>query len=265
MIRIDRLTERLSALGVTANAASEDAGLGRSYVRDILRGRIKAPSAIKLMQLARVLQTTPAYLLGRESVDGEEWMNALPDADDRDFNLIPDAIEAYHSVKERGDPKIVLMLQVLDQVNDFHLITQVYKFVFAHIFLLLKEEMRLDDQDATIVLGDRAAENEDTFLRLAILAKYARIIDPLTYSAFRVFARVRPMANKEGDSFVLNEDVAELILGVDIPDHLKLTDLTRETMRIFFLAVLVRSLTAESAWRHGKAPAGEGGGKGPSR
>lgn len=60
----ERIQERLTALGISANKASVDAGLGRDYVRDILRGKIKEPSADRLVRLASILKCQVLYLLG---------------------------------------------------------------------------------------------------------------------------------------------------------------------------------------------------------
>jgi len=64
---MERIEERLKATGLTANAASERAGCGRDFVRDIQRGRIKEPSAAKLKALADALECTPGYLMGWEA------------------------------------------------------------------------------------------------------------------------------------------------------------------------------------------------------
>lgn len=61
-----RVKERLDALGLNALQAAKKAGLGESYVRDILRGRTLSPNAVNLGKLADALQTTPSELMGRE-------------------------------------------------------------------------------------------------------------------------------------------------------------------------------------------------------
>lgn len=68
IISAERVGERLDVLGLTANNASLQAGLGRDYVRDILRGRIKNPSVSAMRGLADVLQCEAEALL---CLDGE--------------------------------------------------------------------------------------------------------------------------------------------------------------------------------------------------
>ena len=70
-----RVKARLDALGMSAYAAALKIGRGGSYVRDILRGRARNPGAEALADLARVLESSPLYLLGHTDDPG-----APPDA-----------------------------------------------------------------------------------------------------------------------------------------------------------------------------------------
>lgn len=67
----------MAAVGLSANAASSQAGFGRDYVRDLLRGKIKDPGASKLNRLAVVLDTTPEYLSGTSDVPTESELQML--------------------------------------------------------------------------------------------------------------------------------------------------------------------------------------------
>jgi transcriptional regulator with XRE-family HTH domain len=64
-----RVRERMDALGLNAFQAAKDAGLGSSYVRDILRGKTRVPNAENIAKLATALKTTPEFLMGRSSGD----------------------------------------------------------------------------------------------------------------------------------------------------------------------------------------------------
>jgi len=70
---LERLQQLIAASGKSANAISAQAGFGRDYVRDLLRGKVKEPSASKLILLARALHTTPEYLNGSSSVPEETF------------------------------------------------------------------------------------------------------------------------------------------------------------------------------------------------
>lgn len=59
-----RVRERMEALDLKAAPLAESAGLGTSFVRDILRGKTRSPTADNLNKLARALKTTPEYLTG---------------------------------------------------------------------------------------------------------------------------------------------------------------------------------------------------------
>lgn len=65
----DRLKHRLEVLDKSPIAASEEAGLGRDYVRDVIRGKKESISATAAPKLARVLQCSVEWLL---TGDGEE-------------------------------------------------------------------------------------------------------------------------------------------------------------------------------------------------
>jgi transcriptional regulator with XRE-family HTH domain len=67
---IDRLTSQMAVLGLNPSSAARAAHLQQGYVRDILRGRIREPSGLKLSQLAIALQCSPGYLMGLRSEPG---------------------------------------------------------------------------------------------------------------------------------------------------------------------------------------------------
>lgn len=56
--------ERMKALNLKAAPLAKKAGLGESFVRDILRGKTAVPKADNLAKLAEALETTPEELLG---------------------------------------------------------------------------------------------------------------------------------------------------------------------------------------------------------
>lgn len=60
----NRVRDRMEELGMKAAPLAKEAGLGLSFVRDILRGKTKVPKADNLKKLATALQTTPDALLG---------------------------------------------------------------------------------------------------------------------------------------------------------------------------------------------------------
>lgn len=64
-----RLRERMEELGVKPAPLAKKAGLGDSFVRDILRGKTRSPSADNLVKLSRALGTTPEYLTGIKTND----------------------------------------------------------------------------------------------------------------------------------------------------------------------------------------------------
>lgn len=64
----ERIRDRLAATGLSANEASRRAGLGLSYVNDLLSGKSKNPVTTRLAQLATVLECDLGYLQGTQDV-----------------------------------------------------------------------------------------------------------------------------------------------------------------------------------------------------
>lgn len=65
-----RVRERMQEKEMKAAPLGVSLGLGNSFVRDILRGKTRSPSAENLAKLAAALETTPAFLMGK-GVDRE--------------------------------------------------------------------------------------------------------------------------------------------------------------------------------------------------
>lgn len=61
-----RIRERLTKTGLSANAAGRQAGLGLSYVNDLLAGKSKNPVPHRLAMLAEVLECDLEYLTGEQ-------------------------------------------------------------------------------------------------------------------------------------------------------------------------------------------------------
>ncbi|WP_415810905.1 XRE family transcriptional regulator [Litorimonas haliclonae] len=61
---IERIERRLKAVGLSASAASTEAGLSIDFIRNMKRGLSKHPSGENLQKLADVLETTVGHLMG---------------------------------------------------------------------------------------------------------------------------------------------------------------------------------------------------------
>lgn len=64
-----RLRIRMDMLGLNAYQTAKRAGLGDSFVRDILRGRTRSPNATNLSKLAVALETTTDWFYGEGDDD----------------------------------------------------------------------------------------------------------------------------------------------------------------------------------------------------
>ncbi|WP_206677295.1 helix-turn-helix transcriptional regulator [Caulobacter sp. SSI4214] len=68
-MQLDRIRERMRALDLNPYSAARKAGLGESFVRDIMRNKVRHPSAERLSKLAFALECSLAYLLGEDEPD----------------------------------------------------------------------------------------------------------------------------------------------------------------------------------------------------
>jgi phage repressor protein C with HTH and peptisase S24 domain len=76
----DRLRARTQQLGLTPAQVAEMAGLNRSFIYDILRGRSENPNLERLGRLAQILKVERNWLLhGMGEVEGESPVMENPD------------------------------------------------------------------------------------------------------------------------------------------------------------------------------------------
>lgn len=65
----ERIKARMEVLRLNPYSAAKKADLGPDFVRDILRGKVKSPSAERLGKLAEALETSLNYLMGADEVE----------------------------------------------------------------------------------------------------------------------------------------------------------------------------------------------------
>lgn len=67
-----RIRERLTVTGLSANAAGQLAGLGLSYANDILSGKSRNPVPNRLGMLAGALGCSPEWLSGEDDAPDDD-------------------------------------------------------------------------------------------------------------------------------------------------------------------------------------------------
>lgn len=72
-----RLEQRMAEKGISRYTLSLKAGLGETYLSDLCEGKNKKPSIPAMSSIAKVLETTVAYLLG-ETYDDHRLFNSIP-------------------------------------------------------------------------------------------------------------------------------------------------------------------------------------------
>lgn len=191
MIDVERLKTRLEATGLTANAASQKAGLGRDYVRDILRGRIQEPSALRLRRLASALDCTEAYLLGQDdsSYSLEELFQRNPD--DRDVHN-RSARELTKKIARKPERfQTGNLVDLLDTLGERSLIAVLFATFNKGIYDTLAANSRLKDSDVQVLLGSLEREVVDAaYERRLIMAKALGFLDEVGHVGGLVVAKL---------------------------------------------------------------------------
>lgn len=75
---VDRIQERLTALGKTPEGASKEAGLSRDFVRTLIRRPNTSPRGENLARLANALECNVAYLLQQTDEPGSPETIPVP-------------------------------------------------------------------------------------------------------------------------------------------------------------------------------------------
>lgn len=99
-----RISRRLEKVGLSARAASLEAGLSDAFVRNILKGKSQSPRAENFEALAAVLKTTPSWLLkgeGPEEAGAEAVLTAARPSAGSTVEELP-AGEAFSFAKIDG-------------------------------------------------------------------------------------------------------------------------------------------------------------------
>ncbi|WP_311276126.1 LexA family transcriptional regulator [Methylobacterium sp. WCS2018Hpa-22] len=125
-----RIRERLAKLEMSANDASRRAGLGLSYVNDLLSGKSKNPVPARLQQLADVLDCDLDYLMG--NVDSPRQGLRLIDTGRSETMQIGMGLMPVYNVAELDaegffKPEETAMIDV--PVSSKHLATGIYGIV----------------------------------------------------------------------------------------------------------------------------------------
>ena len=98
---ISRIDRRLAAIKKSANAACENAGLHRDFIRTIRRGKSTEPSATNMVALARALDCRAEWLV---SGDGPETDDQPTLSGDESYLL-----EAYRALKKNKDAALTVI------------------------------------------------------------------------------------------------------------------------------------------------------------
>lgn len=211
MLDVDRLKERLAALDLSPNAASQKAGLGRDYVRDILRGRIKEPSALRLRRLSDVLQCSPEYLLGKE--EGTWRFGDHPEPDDRDYSLKVELANSKTLLASEGSAFLSSFFNLMDSLNDAEFAELSQTTVRSLMGVEVRSRLSLTDAESRLLIGvDDEDDDDGSFERRAVLAKALGAISPQVYASAISLAAFWRHARKLSVEEVFSDEKAQYAL-----------------------------------------------------
>lgn len=111
-VRLDRIKRRLDLTGLSAWEASRRAGLSPDAIRDIERGKTKAPRISTIYAIAEILECDPAYLTGDQDKPRAAPADAAPAAQ-AGFALDYDEVELiglYRMAKDAGEAERILTI-----------------------------------------------------------------------------------------------------------------------------------------------------------
>ena len=117
---VERIELRIRLLNTSATEASIAAGLNPNAIGDILRGKTKSPRADSLYAIAKVLECTPDYLLGKsekEKISTEDnYSNAIIQISADELDLIV-AFRAIKS-KQNSETAILQLKKLLEELEN---------------------------------------------------------------------------------------------------------------------------------------------------
>jgi transcriptional regulator with XRE-family HTH domain len=249
MIDVARLKSRLTALNLNPNAASQRAGLGRDYVRDILRGRIQNPSAQRLNRLAEALECKPAYLLGE---DLDHWIrNFRGEPDDRTSARVAEVRNFYKTIGPKEPlPVGKLIFDLLDSVDDRLFAELVFYFISKAVADFIANSDVLSKAEKGILLGDAEIGDGADFERHMIVAKLMGLLSKDGYYQGLIVAHFWRAVKPLGAAEVFSNQAITSALGPLFKSYKIAPDPPKEVMRLVLTAIVAR---------HFMEPGGEDG------
>jgi transcriptional regulator with XRE-family HTH domain len=240
MIDKERVKERLVATGLNANSASQKAGLGRDYVRDVLRDKIRDPSAQRLRRLADALECDPGYLLG--GTEGA-WLNQLyAEPDDRTedrIGLIKLARGKTRTLKP-GAPLSALFFDLLDSVDDSYFTELVFDIINRSVFGKITAATALSASESGILLGACEDTGGGLFERRLIVAKILKLVDNEGFYRALIVGKFRSATALVPPNEVFSDSDARAALGPLLRSFKLAEDSPKEVARLALSGVLAR-------------------------
>lgn len=133
----------MKAMGLNPYSTARKAGLGSDYVRNIFRGKIREPSATKLQQLAKALETSPEFLLDWPSPPNADWPPGSPVATE---DLTP----------SRSEQSVTLLRLIMEGPTSLYILVAAEMFRSAMSTVIKRHLRHMDDEDERGLFGSDA-------------------------------------------------------------------------------------------------------------
>ena len=105
----ERLKLRRKEIGFSAEKVADQLGVSPATIYRYEKGDIEKVPVDSLAELAKILQTTPAYLMGWESQADQAEINDLlaqiQASEEKEQSRIAEMIQDYKKLKNAGKPK----------------------------------------------------------------------------------------------------------------------------------------------------------------
>ena len=137
----ERIKLRRKEIGFSAEKVADLLGVSPATIYRYEKGDIEKVPVDSLAELAKILQTTPAYLMGWESQAEPDFLSAARDAEAHDQARISEILRDFQKLNEDGKAAAVERVHELTEISR-------YQNVYALAFEQYQAKHLPPEQDA---------------------------------------------------------------------------------------------------------------------
>lgn len=241
-ISVDRLKSRMRELGLNQLSTAKRAGLGADYVRDLVRGKVRQPSALKLTKLAEALECSPSYLMGLDKPEPRKPLRSREQLEDVGSNVrIFDEVVTSGEFERMSATLLMMISDSLSRSMQDHLPEaddEDRDILFSGDGLSLTRRASLAHALGLIEAGTRqfCIQLDDADRSLYEEPAVKSLSDPQVRTLFAQLAGVEPTAT---------DDTIRVHLGLKVASHLLAIQAGAADARIALSAIAEDFLAAD--------------------